>query len=320
MWTLLVAVGVLLICANPFSARHPPFGDDDQSGKSIFPRKIWQVLDDVQTHPPEGEPQQRLSRSWIGMNPNYRHELLRSDSAVSYVQDKFRQRPDIVEAVQQTNDTVMRADLLRYLALLADGGVYADSDTHCSKPISEWVSKEHLDTASLVVGIEYDAKGGEPRDHFTLPVQLCRWAFMGKAGSKALQYVVDRVVEALNEVHGSFDDVTTTSRVIRVPDVTGYRVSLYRFDNASIPHKLTRTSLQIFTKSILEYLTLKQGHFVSYADISSLTEPKLIEDVLFLPITAFGSEHRPDEIDFEDDKQVVSPHRYGFRGRLAAYE
>lgn len=228
MWTLLVAIGVLLICANPFAGRHSPFGEGDgQAEKSIFPRKIWQVLDDVEPHAaPENESQQRLSRSWIGMNPDYRHELLRSDAAESYVQDKFRQRPDIVEAVQKTNDTVMRADLLRYLALLADGGVYADSDAHCSKPIDEWVPKDHLDAASLIVGIEYDAKGGEPRDHFTLPVQLCRWAFMAKSGSKALQYVVDRVVEALGEMHGSFDDVTTTSRVLRIPDITGYRVSL----------------------------------------------------------------------------------------------
>ena len=71
---------------------------------------------------------------------------------------------------------------------------------------------------------------------------------------------------------------------------------------------------------MLEYLTKKQGHFVSYADISGLTEPKLVEDVLFLPITAFGSEHLPGEVDFEDDAQVVSPHRLGFRGKLAAYE
>ena len=43
LWALLVSVGVILICANPFSARHAPFGDDDQDEKAIFPRKIWQV-------------------------------------------------------------------------------------------------------------------------------------------------------------------------------------------------------------------------------------------------------------------------------------
>jgi len=42
----------------------------------------------------------------------------------------------------------------------------------------------------------------------------------------------------------------------------------------------------------MQYLDLQTGHTVSYADISNLAEPKLIGDVLILPISAFGSWRR----------------------------
>lgn len=72
---------------------------------------------------------------------------------------------------------------------------------------------------------------------------------------------------------------------------------------------------QMFTNSILEYLSIKTGTQVSYSDISNLTEPKLIADVLVLPINAFGTgqDHSGSKED-GNSEQLMRHHWYGWKG------
>lgn len=187
-----------------------------------FPHKIWQKWE----FPPQGlgEELMRLSKSWIDMNPSFRYELLTSESSLSYVRDRFRERPDIVRVFEQTTDGILRADLVRYLTLLADGGVYADIDTDCSKPISHWVPPEYIDRTNLLLGIEYDARGGEIRKDFNIPTQLCQWTLMAKPGHPVLQHVVDRVIAKLEA--DSEETVNSTSHdLLYVLETSGPRVS-----------------------------------------------------------------------------------------------
>lgn len=91
-----------------------------------FPRKIWQTskngpagLDSEDRHP---------IQSWVKINQKHRYEILTAHTAESYVRDTFSHRQDIVETFTDLQDPILRADLIRYLVLLGDGGVYSDID------------------------------------------------------------------------------------------------------------------------------------------------------------------------------------------------
>lgn len=187
-----------------------------------IPRKIWQKWETpVQGL---GEELMRLSKSWIDMNPDHRYELLTGDSSLTYVRERYEQYPDIIEVFEQTTDGILRADLIRYLTLLSDGGVYTDIDTDCSRPIGEWIPKDLAEQTGLLLGIEYDSQGGEIRKDFNIPTQLCQWTLMARPGHPVLQHVVDRVVEKLLADVRVKDNVTSHD-LLYVLETTGPRVS-----------------------------------------------------------------------------------------------
>lgn len=80
---------------------------------------------------------------------------------------------------------VMRSDLWRYLKLLVDGGVYADLDAECLKPIDmwsvsrgkaaggegEWARGKEQNPPSMIIGIEADV-GDRPDWHRSVTVAL----------------------------------------------------------------------------------------------------------------------------------------------------
>ncbi len=61
-----------------------------------------------------------------------RYEVLTDANEMSYVEQHFGptgiNRPDIVDFYQSVNLTIVKADLLRYMIMYAEGGVYADID------------------------------------------------------------------------------------------------------------------------------------------------------------------------------------------------
>jgi alpha 1,6-mannosyltransferase len=64
--------------------------------------------------------------------------LVGKDGADEFVKRHFADEPSIVEAYNKAPNVGMKSDLLRYLILAIDGGVYTDTDTIALKPIQEW--------------------------------------------------------------------------------------------------------------------------------------------------------------------------------------
>lgn len=205
---------------------------------SSIPQRIWQTWDTSELD--IRDEQRELAKSWLEMNPEYRHELLTDEQAPTYVEERYSDRPDIVAIFNQTSDKILRADLVRYLALLADGGVYADIDTDCSRPIREWIPEPYAQKAGLVLGIEYDYQGGEVRGDFAIPVQLCQWSFMASPGHPVLRHVVDRVFQkAAADIKGSPN--VTSHGLLQIWDTTGPRASIFHMHD-SFCHELTRNT------------------------------------------------------------------------------
>ncbi|GME64182.1 Initiation-specific alpha-1,6-mannosyltransferase [Neofusicoccum parvum] len=120
-----------------------------------FPKKIWQI-----SHfPPGQEPAfiDEYRMRWAQTHPNYQYECLNESTEDAFVQKAFSNYRDIRQTYNFIKqDPILRADFLRYLILLAEGGVYTDVDTQPIRPIEDWVHPEFLNRTNVVLGIEAD--------------------------------------------------------------------------------------------------------------------------------------------------------------------
>lgn len=89
--------------------------------ESDWPNKIWQTW---KTHATDltSEEAERV-RTWHDLNPNHRYELLTDAGAEAFVRLHFDQDPLILDTFLALTDNILRADFLRYLILLGEGGV-----------------------------------------------------------------------------------------------------------------------------------------------------------------------------------------------------
>ena len=148
--------------------------------KTSFPKKIWQHSRSGPANLDEFD--RSTVRTWTKLNPKWPHEILTQYSAESYVRENFIDQPDIVEMFIDLQDPVLRADMIRYLVLLKDGGLYADLDTKSLKPIDDGTPIEYSGHANMVIGIEYDKLKGNRWFGWTLDLQFPTWTMLAQPG------------------------------------------------------------------------------------------------------------------------------------------
>jgi mannosyltransferase OCH1-like enzyme len=96
-----------------------------------FPRKIWQLWKvDVLSLDARDLPR---AKSWVYLNSGLRYEVLTDDNDQYYVETMYGpdrlNRPDIVDMYRTIKAKIVKADILRYLVMYAEGGVYTVSST-----------------------------------------------------------------------------------------------------------------------------------------------------------------------------------------------
>ena len=214
------------------------------------------------------------AKSWIDtcfrLNPTFRHEFLTDASGEYYVTEYYASRPDIVSTYHELTVPILKADLLRYLILYAEGGIWSDLDVSCEdgKTIHEWIPEHLKADTNLVVGLEFDWK--YENDDF-LHSQFASWTIMARPGSQHMQMVIDDIVSGIHDKtveHNVTISELTTEMVGDVVDITG-------------PKRMTR--------SIVRSLGMMLERTVDDRDISDLKEPRLVGDVLVLPGNAFAA-------------------------------
>jgi alpha 1,6-mannosyltransferase len=233
-----------------------------------FPRKIWQTakggiasFDDFD---------REAIGTWTKLNQKWRHEIVTQHSAESYVRERFSERPDIVEVFTDLQDPILRADMIRYLLLLEEGGLYSDLDTKSLKPIDDWIPPEYQAMVNVVIGIEYDKLDGERWVDWTLDLQFSTWTILAKPRHALFEYTVEKVIRGLKNLALSQD--TTVSNV-----------------KLSINQVLDITGPAMFTQSVFEVLSYCTGATFSWSNVTNLKAPLLVSDILILPITSFGN-------------------------------
>lgn len=135
-----------------------------------FTPHIWQT-----TGPrPITEEQGNDIASWREKHPFFSFTLMTDEQGDSFVSEYYAHRTDIVDLFLRLPIPIMKADLLRYLVLVAKGGIYADIDVLCEKPMSTWLPPEYanaIDSIDLILGLEFDfefrGEGVEVASQFT---------------------------------------------------------------------------------------------------------------------------------------------------------
>lgn len=228
------------------------------------------------------------------------YRLLTDDEAAAWVDSTFWREEDapVRATYHAMNDPVLRADFLRYLLIYAEGGVYTDLDTTALRPISTWIPPE-VDAAavSLVVGVEVDEPHASAlevwRWKWASRFQLCQWTFMGRAGHPALARMVERVVRSMSEL------------------AERERTSVAELRMLSRQEVLATTGPLAWTRVLESYMSDVTGTRVDWHNMTGLRRPKLIGDVLVLPVTALGPGQRHSGSGPRSDPQALSMHHFG---------
>lgn len=142
----------------------------------MIPKVIWQTYKDhIDTLP-----QYMIDsmNTWKNLNPEYEHRYMDDIQAKQFILDEYGQEWHDIFVNLPVG--VMRGDLWRYMVIYKYGGVYADLDTECWKPISSWM----LEDKEFIVCPETD-------------IHFCQWTFAATAGNPILKVILDLIKDRL---------------------------------------------------------------------------------------------------------------------------
>ncbi|TLS24471.1 hypothetical protein PpBr36_08984 [Pyricularia pennisetigena] len=263
-----------------------PSGEQGTKNKDGIPKKLWFKLG------PKGldDNTRAWSESCIKANPTYEVSFMNDASADDWVKEKFgKTHPDLVELYQALTVPIFKADILRYLFLFLEGGVYLDLDVSCDRPVDEWIPEQYKGKVSIVAGWEFDVGWGE-----NFVRQFATWTIMAKPNSPHIWNVVHDIEKTMRDKvrEKSLDSPAnlTMPMLGDVVDVTG-------------PRRFTRGVLDS-----LERKGLKPEDMTPY---EKLLEPKLLGDLLVMPGWAFSAMSNTYDAPFEKPPPLVTHHYAG---------
>ncbi|CAD6581389.1 MAG: hypothetical protein ASARMPRED_000598 [Alectoria sarmentosa] len=268
IWTFVFILYVYYINRRPsvdlVSPKPTPLAD--------IPTKIWQVFfnytpidaysDSIQT--------------WITKNQDYQYTLVSAAGANAFALKHYANRREILHPFLSLRVPVLRSDLLRYMLLETEGGVYSDLDTAALKPVGQWIPLTLRPSVRAVVGIiEYDRGGGGGEEAYPgmgggSRLQFCRWTMAASRGHPLMSRVVADVVAALQAL--AIKNETTIAK-LRPSDEEVVRLS----------------GPVIWTRAVLKTLSEATGTEMTYRNFTGMKEPRVFGDVMVLPVNGFGT-------------------------------
>ena len=278
-----------------------------------FPRKIWQVWRDDSEDPTErtvGFP-----RAWRAANPEHRYERLTDANVDTWAQAQWStgsspgENDKAVDLFVELNDPILRADFLRYLIMVREGGVWADIDVYPHQPIASWLpegfrEREDLDedgegrgnataVVNLVVGIENDHNGNPIWPGVPYSVQLAQYVILAKPGHPALLALLDQVYDNLraliesNNAQKRQQTQAHNETAVATAALEGLGVDR-RSPAITFEQVMATTGPFAFTRALMEYFEQVTGIVHNGDELGGLRDPVLIGDVLVLPKDSFG--------------------------------
>jgi alpha 1,6-mannosyltransferase len=238
----------------------------DASTLPPISKKIWQVTSDSQIS------MFQRSTTWQRMNPEYEYSVYGDTQAVEFTQNSYGDA--FAQLLSSLQNKGIRSDLIRYLLLGAEGGIYSDTDTTPVTPIGEWAPEEYRNQTKLIVGVEWDERDDDPANRsgdLLHELQFCQWTIAAAPGHPVFAAMLKRAVAKI-------DEIRIERGVESVSDII--------FQNVDI---LNSTGPAAWTDVVFDYLRLVDPSIQSLKNLSMLREPRLVGDVLIVPIDGFAS-------------------------------
>lgn len=186
-----------------------------------------------------------------------------------FVERHFANDPKVVQTYNNLSNVGLKSDLLRYLILDVQGGVYTDTDTIALKPIDDWVPMDLRDRVGLIVGIEFDRRDGGSWADIPHWLQFCQWTIAAAPGHPVFRKMVDRVLQSLDELSEKYD------------------LPLDQLQPTSF-EVMNSTGPAAWTEVLFAQLQEHDPTLNTTKDLSFMTGPKLYGDILVLNIDGFG--------------------------------
>jgi mannosyltransferase OCH1-like enzyme len=253
---------------------------------TTFPRKIWQTW---KVDPLEFEERDlSCARTWTAKNPAWRYEVLTDGNDMYYVESHFGpqgiNRPDIVEMYRSLTAKIIKADLLRYLVMYVDGGVYADIDVEALRPLDRFIPDRYDEgDVDMIIGVEIDQP--EYKDHPILgqkSMSFCQWTFVCKP--RLPVDVAKKQNVPIGELVLDFDEV------------------------------ISGTGPSAFTDAILAEMSAKAQKTVDWSYFHNIAESRLIGGVLVLTVEAFAAGQGHSDSGNHDARAALVKHHYHASG------
>jgi alpha 1,6-mannosyltransferase len=240
-----------------------------------------------------------LEESWSAKHPGFVHEVVSDQAAVHLIGYLYASVPEVVEAFQALPVPVLKADFFRYLILLARGGIYSDIDTEALQPASDWLPDDFdRATVGLIIGIEADPDRPDWHDWYSRRIQFCQWTIQAKPGHPVLRDIVATITE----------DTLRMKRehVLKAGELPK---SIVEFTGPAV---WTDVIFSYFNNPAFFDFSDRSGN-ISYSDFFGITEPRMIGDVIVLPITSFSP--GVGQMGAGDVTDKMAFVRHDFRGR-----
>ena len=248
-----------------------------------IPKKIWYKVG------PKGVNNE--TREWMNTclekNPTFERQILTDSSAKSYIIERFAHRLDIVETYLALPIPILKADLLRYLLLFAEGGIWSDLDVSCGDtPIHDWIPEEYKKNTSLVVGWEFQTVDEAHMREFVT------WTIMSKPELRHMSVVINDTLQA---IHGKAQEH-------KVP-ISGLKMDM-------LGDIVWLTGPMAMSKSIIKSLGIEKDN-INYGTTPYVFEPQLFDDVLILPGYSFSASLQNYKDDERPGPALVTHHFAG---------
>lgn len=296
---LLLNFDVLFLLPSPSSIMASPAPPPAKLPGSTFPQKIWQTwkIDPLLF----GITETARAMTWIKQNPHMRYEVITDASDLTYVEQHFGpdgfNRPDIVDFYRQVNLRIIKADLLRYMILYAEGGIYADIDVEALRPFHRFIPERHNEhDYDLIVGIEVDMP--QFRHHRILGQKsqsFCQWTIAARPRHPVMLHLIDSIMKWLKGV------------------ARRQRVALGKVE-LDFDQVITGTGPSAFTAAVLDEMNraarAKGEPGVTWDDFHAMDESKVVGRVLVLTVEAFCAGQGHSDSGNHGSRGALVKHHY----------
>lgn len=262
----------------------------DQNQK--FPAYVWQTWKFGLNDDRFGKEYKQGEEQWAVKNPGFVHELFNDDTSRAIIRYLYRSIPEIVKVYDSLPHVILRVDFFRYLILFAKGGVYADVDTLPLQPIPNWIP-ENVDPAELgmIIGIESDPIDKNWRKYYTRRLQFANWVIQAKPGHPILR----EIIAAITDI--TLEKLNNNENRIRNENDDEFMLDIMNWTGDGL---FTDVIFRYFNDYVLSGIFSK----VTWKDFTKMEVPKLVSDVLVLPVNSFGAGEK--EFDELPDNAIQS--------------